>query len=321
MERRRDETATRLKLACRYLRFDICDSKQCIGTKTRSSLGLLPSFGHGTRRPTVRPRSDDDSAAAGVYHIAIARRHNVLLSAPAHIPLHELGPVEKTPTVGDKVYARLEQALMVGEFAPGQRLVTRTVAASMNVSPTPVREALNRLVSSHALRMDDNRVYCVNRISPTELDELYRIRFALEGLAASEAARRMDDVTLAKLHGIHAQMAQCIDRDDHKAALHFNRAFHFALYETPQMPMLNAKIRECWVVIGPYFNLLYPEQARQRVGVNNHQKILEAAAAKDPVGLRAALEADLQQSLARLHTVLGKDASTDDHPADPVENL
>jgi DNA-binding GntR family transcriptional regulator len=75
--------------------------------------------------------------------------------------------------------------------------------------------------------------------------------------------------------------------------------------------MLNAKIRECWVLIGPYFNLLYPEQARQRTGVNNHQKILEAAAAKDAVALRAALEADLQQSLTRLHGVLERDESAD----------
>jgi GntR family colanic acid and biofilm gene transcriptional regulator len=228
----------------------------------------------------------------------------VQLSISAAGPLSELGAVEKAPTVGDKVYARLEQALMVGEFAPGQRLVTRTVAASLHVSPTPVRAALNRLVSSHALQMNDNRVYCVNTLSPQQLDELYRIRFALEGLAASEAARRMDDVTLAKLHAIHAQMAECIERGDHKAALHYNRAFHFALYETSQMPMLNAKIRECWVLIGPYFNLLYPEQARQRIGLNNHQKILDAAAAKDSPGLRAALEADLQQSFSRLHAVL-----------------
>jgi DNA-binding GntR family transcriptional regulator len=232
----------------------------------------------------------------------------VQLPTSAPKPLADLGHVEKAPTVGDKVYARLEQALMVGEFAPGQRLVTRTVAASMNVSPTPVREALNRLVSSHALQLDDNRVYCVNRLSPQQLDELYRIRFALEGMAAAEAARRMDDVTLATLHAIHAQMAECIERGDYKASLHYNRAFHFALYETAQMPMLNAKIRECWILIGPYFNLLYPEQARQRIGVDNHQKILEAAASKDPVGLRAALEADLQQSLAKLHTVLHRDA-------------
>jgi DNA-binding GntR family transcriptional regulator len=235
----------------------------------------------------------------------------VQLSNPQTRPLGDLGPVEKAPTVGDKVFARLEQALMVGEFAPGQRLVTRTVAASMNVSPTPVREALNRLVSSHALQMDDNRVYCVNKLTPQQLDELYRIRLALEGMAAAEAARRMDDVTLARLHAIHAQMSECIERDDHKAALHYNRAFHFALYETAQMPMLNAKIRECWVLIGPYFNLLYPEQARQRTGVNNHQKILEAAAAKDAVALRAALEADLQQSLTRLHAVLERDEGAD----------
>lgn len=219
-------------------------------------------------------------------------------------PLVELGPVEKSPTVGDKVYARLEQALIVGEFSPGQRLVTRTVAASMNVSPTPVREALNRLVSSHVLQMDENRVYCVRQLTLSELDDLYLIRFALEGAAAEEAARHMDQVTLAKLHGLHAQMSECIDRDDYKAALHYNRGFHFALYDAAQRPMLSAKIRECWVLIGPYFNLLYPQQGRQRIGISKHRTMLDAAAARDPVALRKALEADLQTSLEKLRGVL-----------------
>lgn len=225
--------------------------------------------------------------------------------------LSDLGPVEKSPTVGDKVFARLEQALIVGEFSPGQRLVTRTVAASLNVSPTPVREALNRLVSSHVLQMDDNRVYCVRNLTLAELDELYLIRFALEGLAAEEAARRMDQVMLAKLHAIHSQMSDCVDRDDYKAALHYNRAFHFALYDAANRPMLSAKIRECWVLIGPYFNLLYPQQARQRTGISKHRTMLDAAAAKDPVALRAALESDLQTSRDRLRGVLMQAQSTE----------
>lgn len=222
----------------------------------------------------------------------------------------ELGPVEKAPTVGDKVYAQLEHALIVGEFKPGQRLVTRTVAASMNVSPTPVREALNRLVSSHALQMDENRVYCVSRLMPEQLDELYKIRLALEGMAAEEATRRMDDAVLAGLQTIHAQMSECVEKDDHKTALHYNRAFHFALYEAAQLPMLNAKIRECWVLIGSHFNLLYPEQGRRRTGLHNHRTILEAMAAKDPQAVRAALEFDLRQSLARLCVSLTETAAS-----------
>jgi DNA-binding GntR family transcriptional regulator len=225
----------------------------------------------------------------------------------------ELGPVEKTPTVGDKVYAQLEHALIVGEFAPGQRLVTRTIAASMNVSPTPVREALNRLVSSHALQMDENRVYCVSRMSPEQLDELYKIRLALEGMAAEEATRRMDAAKLEGLHTIHAQMSLCVEGDDHKSALHYNRAFHFALYEAAQLPMLSAKIRECWVLIGSHFNLLYPEQGRRRTGLHNHQTILEAVAAGDPGAVRAALEFDLRRSLARLRASLEAAAA----PASP----
>jgi DNA-binding GntR family transcriptional regulator len=224
--------------------------------------------------------------------------------------MSELGPVEKTPTVGDKVFAQLEHALIVGEFAPGQRLVTRAIAASMNVSPTPVRDALNRLVSSHALQMDENRVYCVSRLGHEQLDELYKIRLALEGMAAEEATRRMDREKLAGLRAIHTQMSAYVESDDHKMALHYNRAFHFALYEAAELPMLNAKIRECWVLIGSHFNLLYPEQGRQRTGLHNHETILEAVAASDPQAVRAALEFDLRRSLARLRAALATTGAT-----------
>jgi DNA-binding GntR family transcriptional regulator len=224
-----------------------------------------------------------------------------------------LGPVEKNPTIGDKVFTQLEHALIIGEFVPGQRLVTRTVAASMNVSPTPVREALNRLVSSLALQMDDNRVYCVSRLNPQQLDELYKIRLALEGMAAEEATRRMDDETLAELHTIHSEMSECVERKDHRTALHYNRAFHFSLYEAAHLPMLYAKIRECWVVIGSHFNLLYPEQGRRRTGLHNHRIILDAVVARDPQAVRAALEFDLRHSLARLHTSLTAMAASAQH--------
>jgi DNA-binding GntR family transcriptional regulator len=223
---------------------------------------------------------------------------------PTDDTMTALGPVKKAPTIGDKVYGQLEHALMAGRFAPGQRLVTRSVAASMNVSPTPVREALNRLVSSRALRMDENRVYCVSRLTPEQLDELYKIRLALEGMATEEATRRMDDATLSRLRAIHAQMTECVEQDDRKAALHHNRAFHFALYDAAAMPILGAKIRQCWVLIGSHFNLLYPEHGRRRSGLHHHQTVIEAVAAGDPRAARTAVESDLRQSHARLRASL-----------------
>jgi hypothetical protein len=71
-----------------------------------------------------------------------------------------------------------------------------------------------------------------------------------------------------------------------------------------QLEQMRPKIRECWVLIGSHFNLLYPEQGRQRTGLHNHQTIVDAVAARDPQAVRAALEFDLGQSLARLHASL-----------------
>src|ERR1700722_4254223 len=91
-----------------------------------------------------------------------------------------LEPISKD-SLTSKAYARIRSALMLSKFQAGQRLALRPLAAELGISPTPVREALLRLVSEHALTLDARGVVCVPVFDPGRFREVWDIRVDLEG--------------------------------------------------------------------------------------------------------------------------------------------
>ena len=96
-------------------------------------------------------------------------------------------------TLNDRAYDEIKSSLIAGQFRPGQVLVIRTLADRYGISTTPVREALQRLVGERQLVMLHNRSIAVPGWDPAKFQELFRIRCALEGLAAELAATQMTE--------------------------------------------------------------------------------------------------------------------------------
>ena len=94
-------------------------------------------------------------------------------------------------TLTRKAYQHLRLKLARGEFAPGTRLVNRTLAKELGISFTPVREAINQLASEGLVDYVRGGGAYVRRIDRVELAQLYDLRENLEPFAASEAARHI----------------------------------------------------------------------------------------------------------------------------------
>ncbi|UCE30896.1 MAG: GntR family transcriptional regulator, partial [Burkholderiales bacterium] len=94
------------------------------------------------------------------------------------------------PSVVEDAVARLREALLEGRFAPGQRLVEADLVATLGVSRSSVRSALERLAAEGLVRLSAHRGAVARRMSRREVEELYAIRERLEGLAAGLAAER-----------------------------------------------------------------------------------------------------------------------------------
>ena len=107
----------------------------------------------------------------------------------------ELEYIDKT----EQIYRLLRSRILEGKLAPGSRLIERKLAEELNVSKTPVREALVRLSKDGLLDGEAHRGFWVAELTGEEAREIYDLREMLEGFAAREAAKKINQQGCRKL--------------------------------------------------------------------------------------------------------------------------
>lgn len=100
---------------------------------------------------------------------------------------------ERSPSLEEKVFSTLENAIITGKYKAGEALTELSVSKELSVSRTPVREAMHRLKEEGLIELVPNRGAVVLGVSVDDLIDIYKIRMRLEGLAASGAAEKMTD--------------------------------------------------------------------------------------------------------------------------------
>lgn len=130
--------------------------------------------------------------------------------------------------LSESVYISVRDAISAGIFKPGDRLREVSIAESLNVSRTPVREALQRLGSDGLVSNGSARGFVVTELDRQQVLELYVLREILEGTAASFAANRASEAEIAALYSILEEEARHLSTP--KKAAEINRHFHRELY-------------------------------------------------------------------------------------------
>ncbi|HYZ56442.1 MAG TPA: GntR family transcriptional regulator [Streptosporangiaceae bacterium] len=103
------------------------------------------------------------------------------------------------PTLSDQAYRALREEITTGQLKPGERVTERALAQYLGVSPTPVREALQRLEHERLIERDAVRAIRVAEPSVAKLYELTLIEVALRGVAARLAAERATDQEVKRI--------------------------------------------------------------------------------------------------------------------------
>ena len=172
------------------------------------------------------------------------------MNLPAALNLVE--PLDRQ-TLGERAYAQLADLLISGRLAPGEKLSLRSAADVLGVSIMPVREAVSRLVADRALEVTPNRAVRVPLMSAAQFRDLTKVRIAIEGHAAAQAAlnREADDlVSIARAEdAMRAESEQPVP--DLPRAVELNKTFHFAVYDAAHSPILVEIIRALWLKAGP----------------------------------------------------------------------
>jgi len=221
-----------------------------------------------------------------------------------------LRPIAGHLSLSEQAYQQIRSAIMQGQLKSGQRLVYRTLAEELGISPTPVRDAIQRLVSDGALQLDDRSVAFVPTVTPDIYIEIIGLRLNLECIAAQAVAQMPEgrDAIADQLQAIHQRVAQSQREGRVDDALFSNEQFHFHYLRAAQMPVLEELVRSLWLRCGPSLRLVY-SNGFQPLPVHPHLRLIEAIRKADPTEARLAVEEDLKYAGKHILRQLDPDAA------------
>ena len=181
----------------------------------------------------------------------------------------------------EQVYQHLRKKLLSGELSPGEHININDVVEELNVSRTPVREALKRLEAEDLVEIIHNVGAKVRKLDLDEMEQLVLIRQELEPLATKMAAEHVDEPTLKRLHELLDRMDQLHDSKDVNEYTLVNREFHMELYRASKAKVLYSLIDDLWTRSERSMMIfsLFPERP-ERPNVE-HRRLVQALEARD----------------------------------------
>lgn len=176
-------------------------------------------------------------------------------------------------------YDELRRRILSLEIKPGSRLYEESVASSLGVSRTPVREALRQLVSENLLERQPTGGLAVPELDTREIAELYDVRASLEALMASEAARRATPDDVRELEGIVARNAALVDFPEE--AMRTGGALHSAIADIADNSWAIRLHTQVASQMERYRRFTNNSDARRHAALDQHRAIVELIAAGD----------------------------------------
>jgi DNA-binding GntR family transcriptional regulator len=192
--------------------------------------------------------------------------------------------------LGEAVFRSLCEALQAGAYRAGDRLREEEVAQRLNVSRTPVREALGRLAARGCVQPARGRGFIVRSLDISEVLELYAMREILEGAAARLAAEHASRPEIDALTDIEQAFTEATGDAAEMARL--NRGFHDAIGRAARNRYLDnasGELQDWIALLGP---TTFSVTGRPATSHREHQAIINAIAARD---------GDKAETLARAH--------------------
>ncbi|GGK20764.1 GntR family transcriptional regulator [Deinococcus malanensis] len=203
--------------------------------------------------------------------------------------------------VVDLVRDSLRQAILTGDLTPGTRLSVPELARQLQVSRSPVREAVLLLVGEGLAVEHSRRGVEVAQLSLADLLELYELRAATDSLAAALAAERMTTTDLAALRGVMDAQGAAALRDPRQFRT-LDRRFHQIIVQTSGNARLvrHAELLSREMCLADHWRL--DTEAHLKLSHEEHRTIERALRQRDAHGAEQAMRAHLRRVACSVQT-------------------
>lgn len=227
----------------------------------------------------------------------------------------------QTTTIKDEVYRRLKSVIIEGNLRPGQRLIEGKLAVTLNVSRTPLREAIQVLVQERFLERLPQGGVQVASISQRDIRDLNSVRSALEALAAKNAARNVArrtpgpdyEVQLSELDAVIEQLSALTIEDETIEFLQLGRRFHQIIHHLSDNPRCSEILQHVIDSMERYRGLV--PKSRNLVAVEEHKAIANAIKRGDPQAAERLMREHIEGAGAIYETTLVKQTVADEAEA------
>lgn len=208
----------------------------------------------------------------------------------------QLLQLETTPDLADQVYRALLDAISDGSLAPGQRITQEDLAQQLAVSRQPVMQALRLLKKDGFVQDAPGRGLQVTPLNARWITQVYEVRGALDALAVRLAAGRRTRLSPA----LFARGRAAVAHDNIKAMIDADLAFHRALYQAAQNPLIEQSALLHWHHIRRAMGEALRASALREPVWDEHEAIAQAVAEGDAERAEALMRRHSGQASAYL---------------------
>ena len=207
---------------------------------------------------------------------------------------------ELSGSLADRVYSVLKKAILTLEFAPGATIRKSAVCDWLNVSRSPVSDALTKLGAEGLVDIVPQSGTRVSRLSMTAIREGAFMREALEVAATQHAALHRSDGALSRLTR-NVEMQKLLIADvDKEDFIYTDIAFHETIMATTDVSRLPGTVRMLSQHVDRARMLMVPEPGRLSDTVDEHLQILDAIRKRDSDAAGDAMRDHVRQLIKRL---------------------
>lgn len=193
----------------------------------------------------------------------------------------------------------LRTEILQGRLAAGEHLRQDDLAKRLEISTTPIREALRSLISEGLVFFDARRGAVVRGLTLVDVEEIYRLRKVLEPIMVVDAMAAMTDAELTNAEALHRRMLQT---DDVAQWTELNLEFHAALWSSQEHTRLARIVGTLRDSAGPYVSLsLFVSPQHIAVSNEEHAELLKHYRNRD---VESAVRQTLEHLDATLRTIV-----------------
>ena len=198
---------------------------------------------------------------------------------------------------------RLRAMIQLGELPPGARLREVQLCRQLGVSRTPLREALRTLAAEGLVHQLPNRSMVVAALNPDDIEHLYRLFGAIEGLAGELACARVTEQEIAQMGRMYSLMVDLHERDERAEYMRINEQIHRMVIDIAANPVLLS----VWLSLLPRVerarSLPNLDPTRWTAALFEHSKMFAALAARDGPLLRRLLNEHFPNGVPTLRSL------------------